>query len=68
LSRYSFTGWLLASAHYECCVQAEVAVDMRQRYVGHCNTGTDIKQASFLGEKGLCLLPAFPPLLTQLLD
>lgn len=25
---------------------------MRQRYVGHCNTGTDIKQASFLGEKG----------------
>ncbi|KAH9546562.1 hypothetical protein CY35_12G103000 [Sphagnum magellanicum] len=33
-------------------IQAEVAVDMRQRYVGHCNTGTDIKQASFLGEKG----------------
>ncbi|KAJ7516416.1 hypothetical protein O6H91_22G057700 [Diphasiastrum complanatum] len=32
--------------------QVEVAVDMRQRYVGHCNTGTDIKQASFLGERG----------------
>lgn len=32
--------------------EVEVAVDMQQRYVGHCNTGTDIKQASFLGEKG----------------
>ncbi|CAM6082961.1 unnamed protein product [Calypogeia fissa] len=32
--------------------QADIAVDMRQRYVGHCNTGTDIKQASFLGERG----------------
>lgn len=30
----------------------EVAIDMKQRYVGHCNTGTDIKQASFLGQKG----------------
>lgn len=35
-----------------CRIQVEVAVDMQQRYVGHCNTGTDIKQASFLGEKG----------------
>ena len=34
------------------CMQVDVAVDMQQRYVGHCNTGTDIKQASFLGEKG----------------
>eukprot|EP00850_Spirogloea_muscicola_P006418 SM000030S11427 [mRNA] locus=s30:636830:642712:+ [translate_table: standard] len=33
-------------------VKAEPAVDMRQRYVGHCNTGTDIKQASFLGDRG----------------
>ncbi|KAH8957687.1 hypothetical protein BDL97_07G105500 [Sphagnum fallax] len=33
-------------------IQTEVAIDMRQRYVGHCNTGTDIKQASFLGENG----------------
>ncbi|KAK4352344.1 hypothetical protein RND71_027862 [Anisodus tanguticus] len=32
--------------------QAEAAVDMKQRYVGHCNVGTDIKQASFLGERG----------------
>lgn len=32
--------------------QTEVALDMRQRYVGHCNVGTDIKQASFLGERG----------------
>ena len=30
----------------------ELALDMRQRYVGHCNVGTDIKQANFLGEKG----------------
>ncbi|KAL3690571.1 hypothetical protein R1sor_016880 [Riccia sorocarpa] len=36
----------------EGLVEGEIAVDMRQRYVGHCNTGTDIKQASFLGEKG----------------
>eukprot|EP01018_Ginkgo_biloba_P005706 Gb_12284 [translate_table: standard] len=32
--------------------QVEIAIDMRQRYVGHCNVGTDIKQASFLGGKG----------------
>ncbi|MCO5581572.1 hypothetical protein L7F22_035460 [Adiantum nelumboides] len=32
--------------------QAEVALDMRQRFVGHCNIGTDIKQATFLGERG----------------
>ncbi|GAA0158460.1 ubiquitin-protein ligase [Lithospermum erythrorhizon] len=32
--------------------QPEAAVDMKQRYVGHCNVGTDIKQASFLGQKG----------------
>lgn len=30
----------------------EKAIDMKQRYVGHCNVGTDIKQASFLGQKG----------------
>ncbi|GAQ78710.1 hypothetical protein KFL_000170560 [Klebsormidium nitens] len=30
----------------------EYALDMVQRYVGHCNTGTDIKQASFLGGGG----------------
>ncbi|KAK1263617.1 hypothetical protein QJS04_geneDACA011951 [Acorus gramineus] len=32
--------------------QPEIAVDMKQRYAGHCNVGTDIKQASFLGQKG----------------
>ncbi|KAJ8771533.1 hypothetical protein K2173_026710 [Erythroxylum novogranatense] len=32
--------------------QPEVAFDMKQRYVGHCNVGTDIKQASFLGQRG----------------
>ncbi|PSS31598.1 WD and tetratricopeptide repeats protein [Actinidia chinensis var. chinensis] len=32
--------------------QPEAVIDMKQRYVGHCNVGTDIKQASFLGERG----------------
>ncbi|XP_059459761.1 protein ALTERED SEED GERMINATION 2 [Corylus avellana] len=32
--------------------QPEPVIDMKQRYVGHCNVGTDIKQASFLGQKG----------------
>ncbi|XP_068638970.1 protein ALTERED SEED GERMINATION 2-like isoform X2 [Aristolochia californica] len=32
--------------------QPEVVIDMKQRYVGHCNVGTDIKQASFLGQNG----------------
>ncbi|PWA42320.1 Tetratricopeptide-like helical [Artemisia annua] len=32
--------------------QHDRAIDMKQRYVGHCNVGTDIKQASFLGQKG----------------
>ncbi|KAL2649169.1 hypothetical protein R1flu_017297 [Riccia fluitans] len=41
-----------SGANSENLVEGEIAVDMRQRYVGHCNTGTDIKQASFLGEKG----------------
>lgn len=30
----------------------DVAIDMKQRYIGHCNIGTDIKQASFLGQQG----------------
>lgn len=33
-------------------MQSDVAIDMKQRYVAHCNVGTDIKQASFLGEQG----------------
>ncbi|KAK9136131.1 hypothetical protein Syun_015461 [Stephania yunnanensis] len=32
--------------------QPVAAIDMKQRYVGHCNVGTDIKQASFLGQRG----------------
>ncbi|XP_043713111.1 protein ALTERED SEED GERMINATION 2 [Telopea speciosissima] len=32
--------------------QPEAVIDLKQRYVGHCNVGTDIKQASFLGERG----------------
>lgn len=32
--------------------QPALAIDMKQRYIGHCNVGTDIKQASFLGQKG----------------
>ncbi|XP_022133740.1 WD repeat protein iqw1 isoform X2 [Momordica charantia] len=32
--------------------QPEPVIDMKQRYVGHCNIGTDIKQASFLGQRG----------------
>uniref|UniRef100_A0A7C9A7E4 WD and tetratricopeptide repeats protein 1 n=1 Tax=Opuntia streptacantha TaxID=393608 RepID=A0A7C9A7E4_OPUST len=32
--------------------QPEAVIDMKRRYVGHCNVGTDIKQASFLGQNG----------------
>ncbi|KAL3504844.1 hypothetical protein ACH5RR_034685 [Cinchona calisaya] len=32
--------------------QPETVIDMKRRYIGHCNIGTDIKQASFLGQKG----------------
>ncbi|XP_062099109.1 protein ALTERED SEED GERMINATION 2 isoform X2 [Humulus lupulus] len=32
--------------------QPGIAIDMKQRYVGHCNVGTDIKQANFLGQRG----------------
>ncbi|XVE55581.1 hypothetical protein DITRI_Ditri03aG0170500 [Diplodiscus trichospermus] len=32
--------------------QSEAVIDMKRRYVGHCNVGTDIKQASFLGQRG----------------
>ncbi|CAH9129903.1 unnamed protein product [Cuscuta epithymum] len=32
--------------------QPEAAIDMKQRYIGHRNVGTDIKQASFLGQRG----------------
>ncbi|XP_010541567.1 PREDICTED: WD repeat protein iqw1-like isoform X2 [Tarenaya hassleriana] len=32
--------------------QPEQSIDMKRRYIGHCNVGTDIKQASFLGQRG----------------
>ncbi|CAA0809143.1 transducin family protein / WD-40 repeat family protein, partial [Striga hermonthica] len=32
--------------------QPEMAIDMKKRYIGHCNIGTDIKQASFIGQRG----------------
>lgn len=35
--------------------QPEMAIDMKQRYIGHCNTGTDIKQASFVGQRGMLM-------------
>lgn len=41
-----------SSEHENSPYKSEVAIDMRQRYVGHCNVGTDIKQASFLGQLG----------------
>ncbi|KAG6786327.1 hypothetical protein POTOM_007927 [Populus tomentosa] len=31
-------------------------IEMKQRYVGHCNVGTDIKRASFLGQRVCCIL------------
>ncbi|KAJ1298462.1 hypothetical protein BS78_01G455500 [Paspalum vaginatum] len=41
------------SAHTDdSAFQSDVAIDMKQRYIAHCNVGTDIKQASFLGEQG----------------
>lgn len=41
-----------SSSQSENAYLPEVVIDMKRRYVGHCNVGTDIKQASFLGQKG----------------
>ncbi|CAI9116186.1 OLC1v1017273C2 [Oldenlandia corymbosa var. corymbosa] len=41
-----------SSTHQCDKFQPEAVIDMKRRYVGHCNIGTDIKQASFLGQKG----------------
>ncbi|KAG1334616.1 WD and tetratricopeptide repeats protein 1 [Cocos nucifera] len=41
-----------SSQHENSSYQPEVAIDMKQRFIGHCNVGTDIKQASFLGQQG----------------
>ncbi|KAL0322869.1 UNVERIFIED_CONTAM: WD and tetratricopeptide repeats protein 1 [Sesamum angustifolium] len=43
---------VLSSENDKVPYQPEVAIDMKQRYVGHCNVGTDIKQASFIGQRG----------------
>lgn len=44
---------LIVSFLFHYMLQPEAVIDMKQRYVGHCNTGTDIKQASFLGQRGI---------------
>ncbi|WOL09438.1 hypothetical protein Cni_G18191 [Canna indica] len=42
-----------SSSQNECLThQPEAVIDMKRRYIGHCNVGTDIKQASFLGQQG----------------
>ncbi|XP_045467940.1 WD and tetratricopeptide repeats protein 1-like isoform X1 [Harmonia axyridis] len=33
-------------------VLRQASIDYRSRYVGHCNTTTDIKEVNFLGEQG----------------
>jgi WD and tetratricopeptide repeats protein 1 len=33
-------------------MQLDVAIDIKQIYVAHCNVGPDIEEASFLGEQG----------------
>ncbi|XP_011074226.1 WD and tetratricopeptide repeats protein 1 [Sesamum indicum] len=43
---------VLSSENDKVPYQPEVAIDMKQIYVGHCNIGTDIKQASFIGQRG----------------
>ncbi|XP_039003363.1 WD and tetratricopeptide repeats protein 1-like [Hibiscus syriacus] len=42
----------LSSQNGRGAYQPEAVTDMKQRFVGHCNVGTDIKQASFLGQRG----------------
>lgn len=44
---------LLHSSFFCTVLQPEMVIDMKQRFVGHCNVGTDIKQASFLGQRGM---------------
>ncbi|XP_010453127.1 PREDICTED: WD and tetratricopeptide repeats protein 1 [Camelina sativa] len=46
------SGTASSSQNDRTSYQPEGAIDMKRRYVGHCNTGTDIKQASFLGQRG----------------
>ncbi|XP_073053050.1 protein ALTERED SEED GERMINATION 2 isoform X2 [Primulina eburnea] len=42
----------LSSENDKVPYQPETITDMKQRYIGHCNIGTDIKQASFIGRRG----------------
>lgn len=51
---FFFLLWL-SNLCFLIMLQPEAVIDMKQRYVGHCNVGTDIKQASFLGQKGTVL-------------
>ncbi|KAL2242213.1 UNVERIFIED_CONTAM: WD and tetratricopeptide repeats protein 1 [Sesamum indicum] len=46
--------WVMHFVEYDDKIapKPEVAIDMKQIYVGHCNIGTDIKQASFIGQRG----------------
>ncbi|KAF9599458.1 hypothetical protein IFM89_038552 [Coptis chinensis] len=47
------SGYPSSSSKYDnTTYQPESVIDMKQRYIGHCNVGTDIKQASFLGQRG----------------
>ncbi|GMH00218.1 hypothetical protein Nepgr_002057 [Nepenthes gracilis] len=41
-----------STQNFKANYQPEAVIDMKQRYVGHYNVGTDIKQASFLGQRG----------------
>ncbi|XP_039050020.1 WD and tetratricopeptide repeats protein 1-like isoform X2 [Hibiscus syriacus] len=54
---YSSCGSPSSSSQNGAAYQPEAVIDMKRRYAGHCNVGTDIKQASFLGQRdaGLCL-------------
>ncbi|CAF2352241.1 unnamed protein product [Brassica rapa] len=46
------SGTASSSQNDRTSYQPEGAIDMKRRYIGHCNIGTDIKQASFLGQRG----------------
>ncbi|KAL0736142.1 hypothetical protein Bca4012_012352 [Brassica carinata] len=46
------SGTASSSQNDRTSYQPEGAIDMKRRYIGHCNVGTDIKQASFLGQRG----------------
>ncbi|XP_039070107.1 WD and tetratricopeptide repeats protein 1-like isoform X1 [Hibiscus syriacus] len=49
---YGSRGSPSSSSQNGAAYQPEAVIDMKKRYVGHCNVGTDIKQASFLGQRG----------------